>query len=69
MLLHHHGVLCPGTAVRGAQSRQEDNSITADGLGHGYCRRHELSSPPQDHSQRPQVTKVSLLSVTGHLVL
>lgn len=59
MLLHHHGVLCPRTAIWGAESRQEDPSIPAHGLGYGHRWGDELSSSPQDHPQRPQVPKVS----------
>lgn len=59
MLLHYYGVLRPGPAVRGAASRQEDPSVPADGLGHGHRWRDELPPSPQDHPQRPQVTKVS----------
>lgn len=59
VLLHHYGVLCPGPALRGAASRQEDSSVPAHGLGHGHRWRNELSSSPQDHPQRPQVTEVS----------
>ena len=65
MLLHPHGVLCSGTAVRGAESRQEDHSLPAHGLGHGDRRGHELPPPPQDHPQRPQVTKVSSEDLMG----
>lgn len=67
MLLHHHGVLCPGTAVWGAESRQEDPAVPAHGLGHGYRWGNELSSPPQDHPQRPQVTQVSLGEVVCYV--
>lgn len=61
LLLHHHGVLCTGPAVWGAEGREESDPQDAGGLGLGHCQRHELPSPAQDHSQGSQVSQVSPL--------
>lgn len=59
VLLHHHGVLCPGPAVRGAEGRKESDPQAAGGLGLRHRQRHELPPPAQDHPQRSQVAQVS----------
>lgn len=69
VLLHHHGVLCTGAAVWGAESRQEDPTVPAHGLGHGHRWRNELSAPPQDHPQRSEVPKVSEMTRTFTILI
>lgn len=59
LLLHHHGVLRPGSALRGAACRAQGHPFAPGGLVHGHRRRHELPAPPQDHPPRPQVAQVS----------
>lgn len=59
LLLHHHGVLRPGPALRGAACRAQGHPLPPRRLVHGHRRRHELPAPPQDHPPRPQVAQVS----------
>lgn len=56
VLLHHHGVLCTGSAIRGAEGGEESDPQASGGLGLGHCQRHELPTPAQDHPQRSQVS-------------
>ena len=59
VLLHHHGILRPWAALRGATGWQEDHASVASRLVHGNCKWNELFAPSQNYSSWSQITQVS----------